>query len=148
MADPVAPAAPAPQSAQPAAPPRKAVAIRVQKTPPGSQPLTAADRLKEYLKDVPALHGRLTKAVNEQEANVVVAKKTLVEFETTVTSIKALVAKWEQEEQTHVHAGERPAVESRITDHAPAAPVVGPPAPVEEGSPAAPAGGPPPKNAC
>lgn len=145
---------PAPATAPPA--PRKAVALRITKSPPGSPPMSAADRLKEYLKDVPGLHARLKKAVEDAEANNALSKKTLAEFETTVTGIKALVAKWEQEEQTHVHgehaAPAQPRVDAAGSASAAGAAPVTPPdsggskaAPEEAG--AAP-GGPVPQNAC
>lgn len=148
MAEQPAPAAAPAPSAAPAAhappPPRKVVALRPQKSFPAAASASAADRLKEYLKDVPMLHGRLTKAVTEQEANAAASRKTLADFETTVAQMKGLVAKWEQEEQSHVGP--------RVAEHAPAAPApvadpgAGTAAAVE--APAAPAGESVGKNAC
>jgi hypothetical protein len=99
-----APAAPAPSPAPHAAPapaPRKVMALRPQKSFPGA---TATDRMKDYLKDVPVLHARLSKVVVDQEANLAAAKKALVEFDAVTAKIKAVVAKWE-EEQSHGRTG-------------------------------------------
>ena len=96
----------------------------------------SVDRMKQYLKDVPILHKRLSDVVLALERHLVVsgahldqAKKTLAEFNSTTEAIKANVARWE-EEQKHVGPGHHVPVDPAPgAVPAPAAPAVTAPAP-------------------
>lgn len=59
----------------------------------------AMDRLKGYLKDVPILHARMTKVVEDQEANLAAARKALQNFDDVTAKIIETVERWEAEEK-------------------------------------------------
>jgi len=94
-----APAA-APASA-PAAPRKQVHSFNAKKAFEGT---SAVDRMKQYLKDVPVLHARLTTTIASLEATLAAAKKSAAELEKVTADIKVTVAKLE-EEQSHARPG-------------------------------------------
>lgn len=98
-------AAPAPAPAAPGTPavPRKQVKAMSPKLSfaASSSPASPMDRAKEYLKDIPVLHARLTAIVTSWEGLLATAKKTVADLEKTEADIRSAVARWE-EEQKHV----------------------------------------------
>lgn len=97
-------AAPAPAPSAAAAPARKVAAFGKQSFKETNAQGSAVDRLKAYLKDIPVIHGRLSKFVADQEAQLAASKKSLAEFDEVTAQLKATVAKWE-EEQTNGGTG-------------------------------------------
>lgn len=87
--------------AAPPAPHRKVPRLDAEKSFTGS---SALDKLKAYLRDVPPLHARLVKVIEEQEANLVRSqealtrsKEALVTFDGVTADIRALVDRWEKD---------------------------------------------------
>jgi hypothetical protein len=66
------------------------------------------DRAKEYLKDIPVLHARLTAVVASLESVLAAAKKSAADLEKTEADIRSAIARWE-EEQKHVGPASAPA---------------------------------------
>jgi len=56
------------------------------------------DKLKGYLRDVPVLHARLVRVINEWEGQLTKAKADLAEFQRVTEGIKSTVAKWEKDD--------------------------------------------------
>jgi septal ring factor EnvC (AmiA/AmiB activator) len=63
------------------------------------------DRMKAYLRDVPVLHARMVKVIEEQEAllsnqqaHLNAARASLTRFEALTKQIEDTVAKWEKEQ--------------------------------------------------
>jgi len=95
-------AAPSPVSAV-EAPPAPVSAPRRLPPPPkfdakkSFQNADAAEKLKGYLRDVPVLHARLTKVIQDWEAQLALAKANLESFDRVTRDVEATVASWEKE---------------------------------------------------
>ena len=98
------PAAPAAPASAPAAPRKQVHTFDPKRAYEGS---TAVDRMKQYLKDVPVLHQRLTSTVASLEATLAAARKAATELEKVTADIRVTVARWE-EEQNHGRPGNGP----------------------------------------
>jgi len=86
---------PAPAAVAPPGP-RKAPAFTPKKA---FQATNSMERLKEYLKEVPVLHKRLTDVVVGLEANLSSARASLAQFDETTSRVRALVDRMEKEER-------------------------------------------------
>jgi hypothetical protein len=80
--------------AAPPAPHRKVPRLDPEKSFAGA---SALDKLKAYLRDVPPLHARLVKVIEEQEANLARSKQALVAFDGVTAEIRAIVDRWEKD---------------------------------------------------
>jgi hypothetical protein len=129
------PAAPAAPASAPAAPRKQVHLFDPKKAYEGS---TAVDRMKQYLKDVPVLHQRLTASVAGLEATLTAAKKAAADLEKVTADIRVTVARWEGE-QNHGRPGNGPVAATPAPGLAPADPAAGAPA----ADPASVAGGSP-----
>ena len=66
---------------------------------------SAMDRAKKYLKDVPVLHARLEKVIEEQEANMKSSRASLDNFDAVTNEIRAMVDIWEKDIQEEKKSG-------------------------------------------
>lgn len=58
---------------------------------------STADKMKQYLREVPVLHARLVKAVDGLERTLTEARGTLAELTAATERVKTLVEEWEKE---------------------------------------------------
>jgi hypothetical protein len=115
------PAAPPAAPASAPAAPRKVAAFDPKKAYEGT---TAVDRMKQYLKDVPVLHQRLTTTAAGMEASLASVRKVVADLEKVTADIKATIARWE-EEQSHGRSGNGPIAATPAPGLAPADPAAG-----------------------